>query len=306
MRYIFTDHRALWAIKECKGRATCTDILREMARFMNYPVSCECLSSALCALSAGGYVTLTDAVLTPATEVALTEQGEALVAVPKLATFLKNESAIQKARRRSLTALCAEERPTAEALPCDKASFTDVLSEIERDFEDMRLFAICDREDGLYTLTIKRPYSEGFEDDPDAPGAEDATLLTDLDGIRAMLGDLASMAIHIQESSRIRKVALHGAGRSLILTAAYAADDWDESELPLRLTVSPILFNRARFVGKRDSDLDYAQCGANLFTLGLSSDAELGNLILEGGAVRNDLWDESLSELFATLHKTLL
>ena len=80
-----------------------------------------------------------------------------------------------------------------------------------------------------------------------------------------------SLSAHVlvTESPRARKVALHGADRSLLISLANAANE--QGLVTFRMTVSQIRFNRQRFVGKRDSDLDYAQCGDPIFIHEMSS-----------------------------------
>jgi hypothetical protein len=80
----------------------------------------------------------------------------------------------------------------------------------------------------------------------------------------AGMSDLISAAhAMLTEPARTRKVALHGADGSLLVTMARAANETGLTTF--RITVSKIRFNRQRFYGKRDSDLDYAQCGNPIF-----------------------------------------
>ena len=58
-------------------------------------------------------------------------------------------------------------------------------------------------------------------------------------------------------------MALHGSDSSLLISLANAANE--QGYVEFRMTVSKIRFNRQRFVGRRDSDLDYAQCGDPIF-----------------------------------------
>ena len=56
-----------------------------------------------------------------------------------------------------------------------------------------------------------------------------------------------------------RKCCLYAAG-----APAYVATV-SRNEGSTRLNIAKILFNRQRFIGKRDGDLDYAQCGEFAF-----------------------------------------
>jgi len=48
------------------------------------------------------------------------------------------------------------------------------------------------------------------------------------------------------------------------------------------MTVAQIRFNRQRFYGKRDSDLDYAQCGSPLITTEMGGAKEFAGRLLPG------------------------
>ena len=106
----------------------------------------------------------------------------------------------------------------------------------------------------------------GDEDtDPDAPEQDDRITVTgDNDRVMAGVSDLlAAVYALLTEPPCTRKVAIHGADKSFVITLAHAAG---EQGAYLRMTVAQIRFNRQRFMGKRDGDLDYAQCGDPLLT----------------------------------------
>lgn len=139
----------------------------------------------------------------------------------------------------------------------------------------MPLLALTDNGDDVLTLTLRHPdrgYSiydteEGGEDggyDSDSAETADAVTVT---GERARIlqavSDLLAAVQGLLTEPRTRKVALHGADRSYVVTLAHAASEYGTT---LRMTVEPIRFNRQRFYGKCDGALDYAQCGAPVIT----------------------------------------
>lgn len=72
-------------------------------------------------------------------------------------------------------------------------------------------------------------------------------------------------AVHelvMSEEAKTRKVCLHNEQGTYVLTLSPQIDG-------IRVTCAPIRFNQKRFRGKRDGELDYAQCGDDVlrFTL---------------------------------------
>ena len=135
----------------------------------------------------------------------------------------------------------------------------------------MPTFEVTDLGDGYAKLTVHHPNDDpageySVEDiDPDAATLSySASVTGTVEQIKAGLRDLIDTAyLLITEAPRPRKVALHGGDGSLLISLANAANE--QGFVSFRMTVSKIRFNRQRFVGKRDGDLDYAQCGDPIF-----------------------------------------
>jgi hypothetical protein len=200
-----------------------------------------------------------------------------------------------------------------DSLTADKDSFGECVTRLIRS-GDMSLptFEVSDLEDGYLKLTVHHP-NDGFygmddegedESDPDAAVLSySASVTGTAEQIMAGLRDLVITAhALVTQPPRPRKVALHGADGSLLISLANAASE--QGLVSFRMTVSRIRFNRQRFVGKRDSELDYAQCGDPIFIHEMS-DAE--SFAFFGVAVsalaRPDLLDEEELEMLSKVHR---
>ncbi len=305
MKYLFTD---FYALSACGGKqsANFADILREMSWSMMYPVEYACLSAALAALEAGGFVTISleNGYLTSNTAVTLTERGKAALAISWTAKLTKKGT--NAANRRKLAAFCAMERPHVSAFPVRGETFADVYAELCQEYGEMRLFSIRNEDGGGYTLTLHRVFSACMDesDDSDIPESGTVAVTTSAEDLQRTLHDLCDTALALTDSRQMRKVALIGGGQGYVLTVGEMFSD-KMNQSVLRLTVAPILYNRQRFVGKRDSDLDYAQCGAPIITLTFESRYEFCGLVLAGLSMRPDLQDAALTAKIALLYEQL-
>ena len=243
-----------------------------MCTYMGYAVSMPCLLHALRGLEAGGYVTTepTGGVVTASTPLTVTPAGRKLAAISPLQRLMGE----YKAHRKNLVRFCDMERPEtpAEGLTADGDSFAPATTRLLR-AGDIALptFEITDGEDGCLRLTVHHPGDDptgqyDAEDiDPDSATLAYSASVTGTDEqIRAALHDLVETAYLLVTDPRPRKVALHGRDGSLLIALANAADEY--GTVVFRMTVSKIRFNRQRFLGKRDAELDYAQCGDPIFT----------------------------------------
>ncbi len=296
MNYFDIDFWVLMALGRV-GTARAETLLTEMSRDLGWMSSADNLASSLAALSVDGYVTLVaeGESLRADTEIALTEKGRGMI---QLGGMVKVFSSMkQKAIRKNEQAFCALMRPAVSPLAIDRASFSDYAERVARDSEVIFLM-IENAEDGLYTLSLNHAYYR--ETDEEEVDTDAAHVLCDLEKLRRMLGDLLDTALLLTESRKTRKVLMAGMGKAFVVTFCEVADESGYSVM--RVTAAPILFNLQRFVGKRDSDLDYAQCGANALSTTFDSAAELCGCILGGVSRRTDLLDEELGRKIHELH----
>ena len=95
-------------------------------------------------------------------------------------------------------------------------------------------------------------------------------------------------AVHelvMSEETKTRKVCLHNEQGTYVLTLSPQIDG-------IRVTCAPIRFNQKRFRGKRDSELDYAQCGDDVLRFTLEQDALITMTDMAYSAVWEQLDDE--------------
>ncbi len=254
MKYLPTDFCILKALSSPE-HPTVADALAAWQPLCGYRPPLRALADALSALVADDLINIDcdnhqDKHLNPDALVHLTDKGREAVTVSGV---LRALSALRERAERKLELnFCDRERPVCEPLFIDCASF----GEDDRSGH-VQGFQLADAGDGLMTLTIE---DDDTAVDDEMEDISTAAVTTSPEYLRAAFLDLLDVAEGLLEgNARARKVALHGVERSLVLTFARAA--CEDGVTALHVTAAPLRFNRARFVGKRDSDLDYAQCG---------------------------------------------
>ena len=312
MKYLVSDFYFLSSAVELKAR-TVGEAYESMSTYMGYPVSMPCLLHAIRGLVAGGYLTVEPlgGAITATTPLTVTAEGKKLAGVTPMQKLFGEV----KAHRKNQLRFCGLERPAVgeDGLTADKDSFGECVTRLIRSGDiSLPTFEISDLEDGYLKLTVHHP-NDGFygmddegedESDPDAAVLSySASVTGTAEQIKAGLRDLVLTAhALVTQPPRSRKVALHGADGSLLISLANAASE--QGLVSFRMTVSRIRFNRQRFVGKRDSELDYAQCGDPIFIHEMS-DAE--SFAFFGAAVsllaRPDLLDEEELEMLSEVHR---
>ncbi len=297
MHYFDTDFYTLMTLGRV-GKVNAEALLREMARELGWMASADYLSSALAAMEASGYVTLAteDKILRADTVVSITDPGRALIRLGGMANVFSGIK--QKAVRKNEKVFCTLVRPAVAPLSIDRASFADYTESVNRD-QEVTFLGIDNNGEGVYELSLNHAYYR--ETDAEEADADSVSVLCDLDGLHNMLGALLDTALFFTESRKPRKVVLSGGGKAYVATFCEVADT---SGFPvMRVTAAPILFNRQRFIGKRDSDLDYAQCGDNALSTTFDSTSELCGCILGEISKRCDLLNEELAERIHELYR---
>ena len=272
MKYLFSDYYFLCAAAD-KETHTVGDAYRKMCAYLGVSSTCSCLRHALRGLVAGGYVTVEPEVHGEARYINLggsihvTEAGRKAVSISPLQKLFGERKAFVKNQLR----FCELERPD-QPVGRDWWIDSDCLERINSDGVHSGQWAAPmlrwgDVGEGYLSLTLDRG-TYGYDDedtDPDAPEQNDrVTVMGDEGRIMAGISDLlAAVYALLTEAPRTRKVAIHGADKSFVITLAHTAG---EQGAYLRMTVAQFRFNRQRFLGKRDGDLDYAQCGDPLLT----------------------------------------
>ena len=313
MKYLFSDFYLLVAAAEKETR-TAGDAYRRASELMGVPVSAPSLLFSLRGLLAGGYIHVspTDGVISVTTPVSVTDAGRKAATISGMQKFFGEFKAFNKNEVR----FCALDRPEATVggdWTVDTASFAEIANRMMQDRAiSYPLFELTEAGEGLLTLTVHHPgdtYSpDGAEDDgsaydPDAPEYADSVSVTgDTARIMQAMSDLLTAADGLLTKPNTRKIALHGGDRSYIVTLSNAASEYGTA---LRMTVSQIRFNRQRFYGKRDGELDYAQCGEPVITHEMAGAAVFAAQMLPCAAALPELLGPHDTETMESIHKKL-
>ncbi len=287
MKYLFSDYYFLCGAAD-KETHTVADAYRRMCGYLNSASTCGCLRHALQGLVAGGYVVVEPEehgearCINLGASIHVTEAGRKAVSVSPLQKLFGERKAFVK----NQLAFCSLDRPDTDIgedwwIDGDCLERINYYDGVRSGQWAMPMFSMGDQGDGYLSLTLNRgSYGYDSEDtDPDAPEQDDRITVTG-DNNRVMMGVsdlLAAVDALLTDIPRTRKIAIHGADKSFVITLAHAAG---EQGAYLRMTVAQIRFNRQRFIGKRDGDLDYAQCGDPLITLEFSNAYELAARLL--------------------------
>ena len=316
MKYLFSDFYLLVAAAD-KGCRTVGDAYRRMAELMGIPVSPSCLLHALRGLVGGGYLAVTpeNGVITVDTPLAVQNAGREAATVSGLQRLLGEAKAFNKKELR----FCAQDSPANEApWTVDGESFASLADGLLRSRTVfLPLFDLKEEGEGQLTLTLHHPGQDyippseeeeeeqesAFAADPDEAAQADTVHITGAaQTVLQAVSHLLEAALSLMASPRTHKVALHGDRGSYVVTLAHAATEYG---LTLRMTVAPIRFNRQRFYGKRDSDLDYAQCGAPLLTLEMGDAKEFAARLLPCSVSLPERLEDGDRQVIGAIHGRL-
>ncbi len=317
MRYLFSDFYFLCGAADKEAR-TVGDAYRRMAELMGIPVTKSCLLFALKGLSAGGYIHVNpdnteNGLITVSSPLSVTDSGRKAATVSGLKKLFGEAKAFNK----NEVKFCALERPEIHAEPqwtLDDADFAPIVrGMLDRREIALPLFELTECENEMLTLTVHHPADRYFSDedneggengyDPDEAEMTGSVSVTgSAERILQGISDLLAAAHALLSDSRTRKVALHGADRSYIVTLAHTASEYGTS---LRMTVEPIRFNRQRFYNKRDGELDYAQCGTPCLIHEMNGARNFAALVLPCATALPERLSDADTECIHALHKLL-
>lgn len=236
MYYLPTDYLVLAAIRDKK--TSLPPLLEAACATLPYPLSQKALAFSLGKLCAGGLID----------GYALTEKGAAFFKNNK--KFLEGKA---KANARLSALLCAEQaEENVTPYVFSDSAYTEACDALRRKYAIPSPDFTVDAVDGELFLHFGNPCTD--EIDEDAPIGEEMIKVSP-----DSLYQLCYTLLAYYEQGGHRKCCLYAAG-----APAYVATV-SRSEGSTRLNIAKILFNRQRFIGKRDGDLDYAQCGEFTF-----------------------------------------
>lgn len=272
MKYSIVDFYFLHSAVETRSH-TLGEAYENMCTFMGTPVPMPCLLHAIRGLTADGFITVEPADgqwISAGTPLSVTPAGKKAVAVSAVQKLFGESKTFRKNELR----FCGLDRPSipADDLIADENSFAACVRRLI-DAGDLAFptFEASLLGDGYIKLAVHHPNDdpvgryEAEDFDPDSAALSySASLVATAEQITAGLRDLIDTAyMLVTEAPRPRKIALHGVDGSLLIALANAANE--HGTVAFRMTVSKIRFNRQRFIGKRDGELDYAQCGDPIF-----------------------------------------
>ena len=233
MRYTFIDYKILAAIRDKK--VSLDALLEAVSAPLPYPLSKNALAFSLGKLCVGGYIQ----------GYTLTEKG---------ATFFKSNKKFLEGRNKADARLCG--LLCAEQVDCS----------VPYELSDTAYVEACD--------TLRRKYAIPTPDFTIIRGGnslilrfagyslEDEDEYTDEQSIAINTASLCALAhafAAYDRDGKHHKCCLYADGAPAYVATVSINDE------TTRLNISKILYNRQRFIGKRDGDLDYAQCGDSIY-----------------------------------------
>ena len=233
MRYTFIDYHVLAAIRDKK--TSLPHLLEAVSAPLPYPLSKDALAFSLGKLAAGGYIE----------GYALTEKGVSFFKNNR--KFLESKA---KANARLCQLLCAEQVESSNPYEISDADYTEACDALRRKYAiPTPAFTVEQGENAL----ILRFAGYALEDEDEVRDEQQIAVGA------ASLCALARAFAAYAEDRRHHKCCLYADGAPAYVATVSTGDD------AMRLHIEKILFNRQRFIGKRDGDLDYAQCGDRIF-----------------------------------------
>ena len=233
MYYLPTDYLVLTAIRDKK--TTPEQLLGRACVTLPYPLSKNALAFSLGKLAAGGYVE----------GYALTEKGAAFFKNNK--KFLESKA---KANARLCTLLCDEQVESSIPYEISDTAYAEACDALRRKYAIPTPDVTVEQDENSLTLHFA---GYALEDEDEVRDEQQIAINA------ASLCALASAFAAYEQDGRHHKCCLYADG-----APAYVATV-SKNDGATRLHVEKILFNRQRFIGKRDGDLDYAQCGDSIF-----------------------------------------
>ena len=233
MRYTFIDYNVLAAIRDKK--TSLPHLLEAVSAPLPYPLSKDALAFSLGKLAAGGYID----------GYALTEKAEAFFKSNK--KFLENKS---KANARLCRILCAEQVESSIPYDISDAAYTQACDALRRKYAIPTPDFTVEQDENSLTLRFA---GYALEDEDEV--RDEQQIAVNAASLRALANTFAAY----EQDGRHHKCCLYADG-----APAYVATV-SKNDGATRLHIEKILFNRQRFIGKRDGDLDYAQCGDSIF-----------------------------------------
>lgn len=236
MFYTVIDYKVLAAIRDKKSALEA--LLEGASSSFPYPLSKDALAYSLGKLATGGYIK----------SFSLTDKG--------LAFFKSNKKFLEskvRANARMCALLCSEQIE-GEITPYELSDsvYTEACNALRRKYSiPSPELTVVQGENSLILHFAGSYADEQNEDD----WRDEQSIAINIPSLCA----LADTVSQFCEDGRHHKCCLYAEGAPAYVATVSVSDH------ATRLNVSKILFNRQRFIGKKDGDLDYAQCGDSIY-----------------------------------------
>lgn len=299
MFYLYSDFAVLLAASKKKNQKL-SEVFTSASVSLQFPLSRAQLLHALESLRAGGYLDFSGTDARADLTLSVTEKGYTATKIGLAASIIPSlkRSAVDK----------------LESVLCDTSvtSYTDKMSITDDEYVAINRKLYAD-----YSIYV--PFVEGFVKDDkllfsfrsggcgySPMGSGDSTLSVEdddellkdsldvyVDTNSGADGLLAATCDFLLVSSKVRKFTLVGDGGVYVFSLSYVKDG-------ARLTAAKILYNKQRFIGKRDSDLDYAQCGENVLDITIPP-ALLSAAVLRAYSSAYEILNDSMHQMMKDL-----
>ena len=233
MQYTIIDYNVLCALHNRKTELE--SLLEAASSTFPYPITQSALAFSLGKLATGGYID----------GYSLTEKGKAFFKDHK--KFLESKA---KANARLCALLCAEKAYPSTPYALSNSEYVQAFEAI-RHKRDVIIPDLSITEGGASLVLNIENYT--VDEDGNLHGTDPIEMNTD-----SLCAFAQALNAYIQDDKH-HKCCLY-----TNRTPAYIATIGHNDNLT-RLHIEKILYNRHRFIGKCDSDLDYAQCGDSVY-----------------------------------------
>ena len=238
MKYNCLEFAILRAI--CEKTHSAEEIIYNTASIFPAPPSYELYNTSFLSLIGGGYISYS---------------GEKYFLTDKSKSLFKKKNLFE-----SKNALLS--RVEDELLATDKDDNTDAYFSLSENAYKLSFARLCDEcsFDAIFKMDTSGEKASIIFSSPEYSGEESEGEISKCGTISLPLDVNPDIAEHIFESasalaspSKAKKVCISDGSASYVMTMA-------QDSGKIKISVQKILFNAKRFLGKRDSQLDYAQC----------------------------------------------
>lgn len=280
MFYLYSDFALLIAAAKKKNQRL-SQVFTTASVGLQFPLSSSQLVHALTKLRAGGYIDFSGDEVRSDLVLSVTDKG---FSATKTGLFAKQRSIV-----RLEAEFCNIEIPSiCSQLTITEDEYNSISRKLHEEYSVLTPFVEGRFRDGKMLFSFRGASPSAVED-------EDGILKDSLDLYvdNCAGGLLAATCDFLLVSSKVRKFTLVGDSGVYIFSLSYVKDG-------ARLTAAKILYNKQRFIGKRDSDLDYAQCGENVLDITIPP-ALLSAAVLRAYSSAPEILDDSMRQMVQEL-----